>query len=552
MEQNEDLNALMSLIQEGENYDIDTSEISKKLKEYISTRSEGIIKIVLLGSFSDGKTTAVAGLLGKLEENMKIDEDESSDELTVYHMEALGRQYQIVDTPGLFGTKEREVDGKTVRFSEITEKYISEAHIIIYVCNSVNTLKDSHKEIIKRVLRDYGKLQSTIFVINKMDDVADTNDEAEYQEMSAIKRGTFIDRLKQVIGLTPDEERKLNIACISANPKGKGLKEWFTKKDEYARRSHMRQLESCVSNVVKTSDVVALSESTDEAVVKDVGTILMYSVAERVYKLKKALKDIKSSTGDMKSDLDILKSELVQNKGLMTNRLLELKKHCSETIDSVDDLSSMGTFIEDEIGIEGESLDFNIIERQVNQILSECSEANNAKIKNEAISFERQFDAQNKFVEGAIKGGLKCVPKLMNGNLVLKVRNLFFKGLKFKPWGAIKLAKRIGTAAAALGVAIDGWNLYKKYKDSKKLDEIKKDLKDALNNCFKEVFSKFDDEASYYKNFAPSYIEMSKAIKERENQISDLEANIKSLDKYKEKFQKWYGSDIEDAIFEEV
>jgi small GTP-binding protein len=542
----------MSLIQEGKNYGIDTSEISKKLKEYISTQSEGIIKIVLLGSFSDGKTTAVAGLLGKLEENMKIDEDESSDELTVYHMEALGRQYQIVDTPGLFGTKEREFDGKVVRFSEITEKYISEAHIIIYVCNSVNTLKDSHKGIIKKVLRDYGKLRSTIFVINKMDDVADTNDEEEYQEMSATKRSTFIDRLKQVIGLTPDEERELNIACISANPKGKGLKEWFTKKDEYARRSHMYQLESCVSNVVKASDVAALSESTDEAVVKDVGTILMYSVAERVYKLKKALKNIESSTDNMKSDLDILKSDLVRNKGVMTNRLLELKKHYSVTIDSVGELSSMGSFIEDEIGIEGKKLDFNIVERQVNQILSECSEANYAKINSKATSFERQFNAQNQFVEGAIKGGLKCVPKLVNGNLVLKVRNIFFKGFKFKPWGAIKLAKRIGAAAAALGVAIDGWNLYKKYKDSKKLDEIKKDLKDAFNSYFKDVFSMFDDEASYYKNFAPSYLEVSEAIKEREKQISDLDTNIKSLSEYKEKFQKWYGSDIEDAIFEEV
>ena len=44
------------------------------------------------------------------------------------------------------------------------------------------------------------------------------------------KKKTFTDRLKQVIGLTPDEEKQLKIACVSANPKGKGLHEWFQKR----------------------------------------------------------------------------------------------------------------------------------------------------------------------------------------------------------------------------------------------------------------------------------------------------------------------------------
>ena len=42
---------------------------------------------------------------------MKIDEDESSDELTIYHIESLGNNYEVVDTPCLFGTKEKEIDG---------------------------------------------------------------------------------------------------------------------------------------------------------------------------------------------------------------------------------------------------------------------------------------------------------------------------------------------------------------------------------------------------------------------------------------------------------
>lgn len=551
MERYRDFEGLRSLIAEGQEYDLDLSDLSKKLEEYIVSRYEGLIKIVLLGSFADGKTTAIAGLLGKLEENMKISEDESSDELIVYHMDGLGHEYQIVDTPGLFGTKEKEVDGKLVRFSEITEKYISEAHIVIYVCNSVNTLKDSHKEIIKKVLRDYGKLQSTIFVINKMDDVADTNDEEEYAEMSAIKKNTFIDRLKQVIGLTPEEEKHLNIACVSANPKAKGLQEWFTKKEEYARRSHLYQLEDCVSNVIDKSDVNTLSNQADEAVVKDIGLAMMLSVAGKVYQLNTALTNIKASTSDMDSDLSILRTDIIQSKGLMTNRLLELKKHYSDTINSVGELSAVSTFIEDEIGLKGDSVDFNIVQRRVNQILSECCESNNANIKTDATKFERQFDAQNEFVNSAIKGGLSGLQKV-NGGMVLKARDLLFKGYKFKPWGAIKFAKGIGTAAAAIGVLLDGWNLYKKYKDAKKLDEIKIALKDALNNYFKEIFALFDNEKTYFKNFAPSYVELSNALCERKKQIEILESNVTNLCEYKTKFLQWCGEDIKDVNFEEI
>ena len=84
MEQCKDFSMLKSLLQEGEELGLDLSILAKKIEEYIEAQKSGTIKIMLLGSFSDGKTTAIAGLLGKLEDNMKIDEDESSDELSVY------------------------------------------------------------------------------------------------------------------------------------------------------------------------------------------------------------------------------------------------------------------------------------------------------------------------------------------------------------------------------------------------------------------------------------------------------------------------------------
>lgn len=551
MAQFNDFHILKELIEEGENLGLDFSLLKKKINDYINDQKNGTIKIVLLGSFSDGKTTAIAGLLGKLESNMKIDEDESSDELSVYHIDALGQQFEIVDTPGLFGTKEKQIDGVNVKFSEITEKYISEAHIIIYVCNSVNTLKDSHKEIIKKVMRDYNKLESTIFVINKMDDVADTNDEEEYKEVSEIKRNTFIERLRQVIGLTHDEEKDLNIACIAANPKARGLSEWFEKPEEYKRRSHISQLANCVTNVTQNSDISVLQNNTNMAVAKDLAQAIAISVSNKVMQLKTALAEVNSSVADMESDLAILKAAVIQSKGVMTDRLNECHKMLSDTIGHLGSLGDMGSFLETEIGISDKNLDFNILLRKVNQIMSECAETNNASITTKCTEFERKFEAQNEIVNGAVKTGLAGMKKV-NGNMVLKARDIFFKSHKFKPWGAIKFAKSIGAAAAVLGVAYDGWNLYKKYKDAKKLKECKLEIKDALADIFKQVFSKFDKDEVYYRNFAPSYIELVNAVEHRKTDAEKMSINISDLNTYKSRFEDWFGSDIEDAIFEEI
>ena len=551
MANTKDFSTLKQLFEEGENFGLDLSTLINKVSEYIRSKESDIIKIVLLGSFSDGKTTAMAGLLGKLEDNMKIDEDESSDELSIYHIESLGNNYEIVDTPGLFGTKEKEVDGENIRFSEITERYISEAHIVIYVTDSINTLKDSHKDIIKRVLRDYNKLDSAIFVINKMDCVADTCDEVDYAEHSAIKRKTFIDRLRQTIGLTYAEEEKLKIACIAANPKSKGLEYWFNKKEEYDRRSHIKQLQDNIELIVGYSDNAVLKENTDKAVIYDLVVGVYNSISSKVAELNNVIEAFRLSLNDLETDLSILKSSIVQNKGLMTERIYDYKNSLFASIGNFGSLEEMGTFLETEIGIKGTEVCFDVVLRRTNQILSECAEANNAQINVEIAKFERVLSSQNDLLNGIIQKGLKGM-RGVNGKMVLKARDIFFKGHKFKPWGAVKFAKLLGAVAAVLGLVFDAWNSYKKYKDDKKLGEIKTTIKDYLSQLFEDVCKLFDNDSEYYKNFAPSYLEMKKLLTDRRKDIEVLTENTNSLDHYKRRFQEWYGDDIEDAIFEEI
>lgn len=76
------LAGLKEVLVEGQKYIPELSEYIEKVERMMN--EDGDISVVLLGRFSDGKTSAIAGLLGRLESNMKIDNDESSDELTIY------------------------------------------------------------------------------------------------------------------------------------------------------------------------------------------------------------------------------------------------------------------------------------------------------------------------------------------------------------------------------------------------------------------------------------------------------------------------------------
>jgi predicted GTPase len=184
---NEKIVELLGIFSNDKLTETDWSDCIKKLKSAIDSYQDSEIKIALMGSFSDGKTSTIAGMMGELLDDMIIDVDESSDQLTVYRPKGLKEGFVIIDTPGLFGTKEKKVDGKNIKFSKQTEEFISEADIILYVTDATVPIIDDHKEIMQKVLRTYNKLDKTLFVLNKMDAIVNPKDEVEYEVKAKIK-----------------------------------------------------------------------------------------------------------------------------------------------------------------------------------------------------------------------------------------------------------------------------------------------------------------------------------------------------------------------------
>ncbi len=166
------LKKLLDFVHTGEEYGIKVEESLKdKIRNAMKDVSGQKLKVALVGGFSEGKTSIAAAWIDRLDKSMKIDHQESSDEVKIYHIDD---EIELVDTTGLFGFKEKITDSSKIeRYKDITKKYISEAHLILYALNPSNPIKESHKDDLNWLFRTLNLLSRTIFVISRFDEEAD-------------------------------------------------------------------------------------------------------------------------------------------------------------------------------------------------------------------------------------------------------------------------------------------------------------------------------------------------------------------------------------------
>ncbi|EJB70110.1 hypothetical protein HPHPA8_0642 [Helicobacter pylori Hp A-8] len=233
------LKKLLDFVHTGEEYGI---KVEESLKDKIRNAMENVagqkLKVALVGGFSCGKTSIAAAWIERLDKSMKIDHEESSDEVKIYNIDD---EIELVDTPGLFGFKVKEHDsGKIERYKDITKKYISEAHLILYALNPSNPIKESHKDDLNWLFRTLNLLSRTIFVISRFDEEADIEDEEDYNKRFKIKKENIQNRLNELISLSEEEKESLIIVAVAANPYGEGVKYWLKHQEEFQKLSHIK------------------------------------------------------------------------------------------------------------------------------------------------------------------------------------------------------------------------------------------------------------------------------------------------------------------------
>lgn len=508
--------------------EINIGDDLQKISSAIASVESDVLRIALLGAFSDGKTSVIAAWLGKIMEDMNISMDESSDRLSIYKPEGLPGQCEIVDTPGLFGDKEREIDGKQVMYEDITKRYISEAHLIFYVVDATNPLKESHSEIARWVLRDLNKLTSTIFIINKMDEVTDLTDQALFDEQAVIKKDNLKGKLQRAANLSAVELDRLNIVCIASDPNGRGLPFWFNKPEHYESRSRINNLKNVAADILKANIAEVLRAKTGIDVVQDIVNQRVMQARNHLNELNTFVEKNDEDTLRFRGDINQSRIEVKRLAGELYEELRLMENQLMSKLRSLE-LEDIRPFMDDELGYTEEGVGYKLHLR-VKMVVDRFFDQSTAVTQRLSDDIARQLNSSESFLsslgEGAFKslgGTFKGISKISPATIkatIFAARDTIGQltgyVYKFQPWEATKLAgglaKWAGPAGAAFTIGSDLWDAYKAHEREQEIKEAKESLAKMIKDPFKDIYDVLSSDEKMFAFFAPQIQSMEKVI----------------------------------------
>lgn len=535
------LRKLEGFIAEGSKFGLSVSEdVQVKLKKSVKNVEGEKLKIALIGGFSEGKTSIAAAWLGKIDPaTMRISASESSNEVKIYDIDD---DYQLIDTPGLYGYKEQmNIDIQEVeKYKDITKKYVSEAHIVLYVMNSKNPIKDSHIDDIKWLFKELNLLSRTVFVLSRFDEVADVEDELDYQSKFKIKRQNVEERLSTILELSSNEIDMLRIVAISANPFDEGVDYWMQNKEEFNQLSHIKLLQNATSEIIKENGGYSrLAEEMRKSIISDI--------------LIKKIPEIEEKRQILAKEMDKLNQIYEIETGglnLITKKITNAKSNLKSNFNSYfqdlviqaqgTSIETIGEFLVREVGEQGSIITSSItehFENETNQI--------NIALNTQAINFNAEIDNIDTAVGYMTKKGLSHLAKniKLNSQTILAARDGLVatgkfvglnlkEALKFKPWGAVNLAGHINKALPLLGIAIDAWDSWSQAQKVAEFQKAKKELVENLQKQQKEILVLIDSD-SFTINFFPIYEELKSKVEEIKSTYEEYEQKQFSFDLWK-------------------
>ena len=548
------LTRLQEFVMEGEEYGISIDEsIKTKLANALENVQDGKLKIALVGGFGEGKTSIAAAWLEKLDKtSMKISHEESSDEVKIYNVDD---EIELVDTPGLFGFKEKFNDeAHTIqKYKDITKKYVSEAHLVLYVLNPVNPIKQSHESDLNWLFRELNLLPRTIFVLSKFDEVADIEDEVAYKSEFNIKKQNVIERLCELIKLTQNEINELSIVAVSANPFDNGIEYWIENLAEFKKLSHISNLQEATSAKIKTNGGIAnIVNESKKSVIADVINKQLPVARGVQQEIAKNINSLNDTRGRINGELMPLASKIskirVELREFITGYFSDIILQAQGTsIDSFND------FFQREIGSEGINMntriqnEFDKLTNSVNHAISRLEVNFQAEVDNfnsallsygsQGVKYLKSSGIINATNVKIARDGIVSTAKLVGVDLS--------KILKFKPWGATKFAAGANVLLSVIGLGMEIWDSIQKQERESKFKATIGDMVDSFEKQRKEILDLINGD-NFIDTFFPDYIKLA-------SNLEEIEKDIETMKETQANFKKWLdvGETI-DAEFEVI
>ncbi|MFP6007450.1 LeoA/HP0731 family dynamin-like GTPase [Helicobacter pylori] len=552
------LQKLLDFVHAGEEYGI---KVEESLKDKIHNAMENVagqkLKVALVGGFSEWKTSIAAAWIERLDkESMKIDHKESSDAVKIYDIDD---EIELVDTPGLFGFKEKITDsGKIERYKDITKKYISEAHLILYALNPSNPIKESHKDDLNWLFRTLNLLSRTIFVISRFDEEADIEDEEDYNKRFKIKKENIQNRLNDLISLSEKEKESLIIVAVAANPYDLGVEHWLKHKEEFQKLSHIKALQDATQKKIKENGgKLTIIEEAKKSVIQDVIYRQMPLAKQEQQGIKREMEYLNRMIEKRRKDLQNLNSEISQARIHLREFIIRYFNDLILQISGTS-LETFNDFVIREIGDKG----INIETKVQNEFERETQ-----GISNEIAKIETGFNADMNFFEKQAGTLGKIGINFLNQSGFINATNIKlardeiaavgkFVGmdlaLKFKPWGALKLAGNLNKFLPLIGLAFEVWDSYNKYQKQQEFEKAKEKMKSNFDGQKQEILDLINDETRFKQACFPSVFELEETIQACEESVKKTQECAQGLEKWIQTGEDFIkGEDIIDVEPEE-
>ncbi|GAA8480316.1 50S ribosome-binding GTPase [Helicobacter pylori] len=533
----ENLKKLLDFIHTGEKYGI---HIEESLKDKIRNAMENVagqkLKVALVGGFSEGKTSIAAAWIDRLDKSMKIDHQESSDEVKIY---SIDDEIELVDTPGLFGFKEKITDsGKIERYKDITKKYISEAHLILYALNPSNPIKESHKDDLNWLFRTLNLLSRTIFVISRFDEEADIEDEEDYNKRFKIKKENIQSRLNDLISLSEEEKESLIIVAVAANPFDLGVEHWLKHKEEFQKLSHIKALQDATQKKIKENGgKLTIIEETKKSVIQDVIYRQMPPAKQALQDINREMEYLNKTLEKRRKDIQDLNKEISQARIHLREFIT---RYFSDLIRQVlgTSLETFNDFVIREIGDKGINIETkvqNAFERETQGIFNEMAkietgfnadmglfEKHAGTLGKIGINFLNQSGFINATNIKLARDTIAAAGKLVGIDLALK----------FKPWGAVNLAGSINKGLPLIGLAFEVWDSWKESQKIEKLEKAKEEMKSNFDGQKQEILALINDETKFKQTCFPSVFDLEETIQACEESVKKTQECAQGLEKW--------------------
>lgn len=495
-------------------------ELKQKVANTISNIENEKFSIALFGAFSDGKSTILSALTKSLD--IKVSVEPTTDEIKEYKYE----DYLILDTPGLFSDQ--------LMHEEKTKKYISEANVILYVVDAVNPLKESHHKTLKWLLKDLGKIDSTIFVINKMDEVADLNEDEDFERNCKIKKEVVREVLRKVVGAR-DFKR---IVCVSGDPFGLGLKEWFSRENDYRKISRIGNLENIINEFIEKAKKELITKS-GLSVIKDVVIRTLDELEKLREELEKGVLLLNNQINECENKLKTLEQDINKSYIDIKNDMISLREDILLKIEAASDTKELESIFQNEVGKDG-----YIIDQKIDLIIRKNTEKLESENQKTLKSMEESLEYHSDLFKELISKSTTKISRILLSksdrelaNLIIMFRNFSKIPVKFKPWGAIKLARKIKTIPIFISAIFLIGEIYEKIKFNKAKEQMKQQTEDLFQNYLQSLtFEVYRDE------YCPNVVYLEKVLDELKNSRNEIQRKIDVVERNFKKLENIMGN----------